>query len=217
MYGISDILGALKESGKTVKIIDSEENPEGKNDLQDFYDSYTKIRNYKGIQVTYDFKDKIHSSTSDGKTNPTMTFYYAGTSIKQMELWMYHGELHSYNDEPAIITYDENGNVVVKVWLKCNNFYDRGEDCNFVTYREKGIVYRWFENNRIFTAHIFDFQDNIMDIINDAIREYRFHQKHGLHRELPDGPAFLYISNNGKEKQRSYYVHGERVEFYESS
>lgn len=214
---VSELVRVLKESGKTIKIVDAEENPEENNDLGDFLNSYAIVKTIGNSQISYDLSGHyLHSLTRDGKTYPAVAKCYNGTSIKQMELWMYHGKLHSYNDEPAIITYDENGNVIVKVWLKCNNFYDRGEDCNFVTYREKGIVYRWFENNRIFTAHIFDFQDNIMGIINGTIREYRFHQKHGLHRELPDGPAFLYISNNGKEKQRSYYVYGERVEFYES-
>ena len=158
----------------------------------------------------------LHSLTRDGKSYPAVVKCYNGTSIKRMELWMYHGELHSYNDEPAVIVYHEDGSVSYKIWLDCNKFYSRGTESNYVAYYYGYTFYRWFENNTIFTYEKFskflDRTSAISKTINGLIG-----QNKGFHRDLSDGPAYIHISKDGKEEKRAYYVHGEFVEVYNSS
>ena len=211
---VLDLLTELEKYGKTIKIVDKED--EATTNSQNLYDSYVTIKITEGLLISYDLKNNIHSLTQNDKTNPAIMSYYDNKNLnKHMEVWMYHGELHSYNDEPAIIIYNIDGSIRRKIWLKYNKFYNRGENYNYVSYLDDGIYKKWFEDCKTFANSKYTGSYDYRNDIKKKISRLLIDKENLLHRELNEGPAFIYTSKEGTEIQRVYYMHGECIRVYD--
>jgi hypothetical protein len=123
---------------------------------------------------------------------------------------IYHaknGLLHSYNDEPALVIYNPDGGIELKLWLKEGQFYERENGKhNYKSHLIKYKTRKWcmpdsFKPRQIRIGSNFFLIHT--RIICNTTRNKKFH------RDPNVGPAV--IVDKGKRISKLFYNNGEFI------